>query len=219
MTPAELHTDLVNKSPVLPGGQPYGVTAFGGDIMDNDLTRRTARTMRHHLGGAKQLRTIEVGSGGGRWTRHLANMSELIMAIDPARKMPEHLNALDLPCRVMPYVTKHWSLPTSLGSPLHESFDLAFSFDTYVHAAANEIAASISALANALKPEGLMVVHYATLDRKQPHQPHDESGCWITHWPYWINTALQANSIDLLETIYADEGYGSAVAFGRKRAD
>jgi SAM-dependent methyltransferase len=217
MTPAELHTKLVNESPILPGGQPYGVTAFGGDILENKLCRETSFTMHQYLPTGQKLRIIEIGTGGGRWTRHLAHYADTIMCIDPARRMPDHVGALNLPCTIIPFVHKFWSLPTHPGSPIHETFDLAFTFDTYVHANAREIRTSMLGLRDALKPGGLLVAHYATLERKTDNQPHDQSGMWITHWPYWFNTQLNDFSFELLETVYANEGFGSVVAIARKR--
>lgn len=217
MTPTQYRASLLDLSPVLPGGQPYGVERCGGDINDVTLDRETWLHILAMLDDQPLQRIIQIGSGGGRWTRRLAQIAANMLCVDQASRSQAHIDALHLSVPIMHYHCRHWSLPTRPGSPLHETFDLAIALDVYPYAQQYEIIPSIQATTDALRPGGLSVIQIGTLCRQTETMPVDTTGLWQYREITWIEHVIQHAGLDIIHRLYETEGYGSVVVFARKR--
>lgn len=159
---------------------------------------------------------IEIGAGGGRWTRWLHTRSDRMLCIDRATASAKHIAALGLEPPPMNLVCTYGHLPTGPGSPLHDAFDFGFSYDTFVHLDRVTIATYMRSLRDAIRPGGHAVIHVATDENKLPEQPTDRSGCWQPINEACFNELARSNGFRLLDTIRARHGYGSRVCSFRR---
>ncbi|MFO1046047.1 MAG: class I SAM-dependent methyltransferase [Planctomycetaceae bacterium] len=227
--PAQVHADMVRTSPILPDGRPYGCLEFGGDVHENALCRATlAATLKHcdkqsiltsHF---KRERIIEIGSGGGRWTKvlHKAFQPWEVVCIDATDATADHIAAIrpELTPAPLIVICKDGALPSQPRRLLHDSASLVFSFDTFVHFPWLLFCNYLDAIPDAIHNGGLFVLHHATDDKKQPHQPTDLSGCWCPHAPRIIDERAAAHGLEVIDEIYATEGFGSRVVFYKKNS-
>lgn len=218
MNAAELHAKLLSESPILPDGQPYGVVAFGGDIDANALCQQTAALMRQIAAGKQFTNAIEIGAGGGRWTRWLRPHCKSLLCVDRTIASKQHIDKLFLKPPPM-HITCPWgTLPTGPGSPLHQAFDLVFSYDTFVHFDRVLIQTYIRSIAQALENGGHFVCHIASDEHKHPDQPTDASANWCYTNDAAFNSWCAASHLQLVNTIRACEGFGSRVCHFVKQA-
>lgn len=216
MDGSQLHADLLRDAPILPFGVPYGVREFGGDIHTNPLCRLTAAHVVAMQPVPLWTHCLEIGAGGGRWTRWLHHRCKSMICVDRTIASKRHIDALKLTPPIM-HLTSPWgSLPTKKGSPLHEKFDLVFSYDTFVHFGKPLIKTYIKAIGPALCPGGYAVIHHASLTNKLDSQPTDTSGNWCPIEDYLIDSLALEQGLQLIHTIRAKEGFGSRVATYRK---
>jgi cyclopropane fatty-acyl-phospholipid synthase-like methyltransferase len=216
MNAAELHAQLLQDSPVLPDAQPYGVAAFGGDIPDNPLCALTAATLEDLAPTIPFKQALEIGAGAGRWSRWLRPRCESLVCVDRTSASKKHIDALNLTPAIMHLLCPWGALPTGPGSPLHQAFDLVFSYDTFVHFDKVLIQTYLRSIAQALAPGALAVLHVASEEHKQPHQPTDHSGNWCPINDTLFNTLTQAQGMRTIHQIRAVDGFGSRVCFLRK---
>lgn len=106
---------------------------------------------------------LEIGPGGGRWTRFLLPAKELILVdLNPeffgylAERFPEAAG------RMRFYQTHGYEL----GGVADASVDFAFSFGTFVHIEPEGIDAYLGELRRVLRPTGVAVLQYA--DKSKP---------------------------------------------------
>lgn len=209
MSGAEIHAQMLRESPVTPDGRPYGCTIFGGDIDENALCIAT-RSMLDRMTPTRPLgRIIEIGSGGGRWSRYLATLTDDLVCVDATDATADHVVAVGLHPTVI--ICKDGGLPSRPGQVLHQSANLVFSFDTFVHFNEPLFRSYLSRIADALKPGGLLILHHGSDSHRQPDQPIDQSGCWHCYADEWIDTYLAGRGLSKAEQLYATEGFGSRV--------
>lgn len=205
LRPQTIHAQLVAESPVLPDGVPYGVLSFGGDVQENKLCKQTWEAM-----SSLKLRglTLEIGSGGGRWTKELARFATEIVCVDATDKVWDHVAALNLSVPTTTVICKDGQL-----SPiLRNQFPVVFSYDTFVHFDNDTFWRYIASIRAASAFNGYVILHHAT-PRINESQPVDESGFWVAQDAAEVDAAF-SDFTKIWET-YAEEGFGSRVVIYR----
>jgi SAM-dependent methyltransferase len=106
---------------------------------------------------------LEIGAGGGRWTRYLLSAREVVV--------------VELNSQFFPYLESRFPeargklrfYETSgyeLGGVDDESVDFVFSFGTFVHIAPDGIDAYLAEIRRVLRPGGVVSIHYADRSKK-----------------------------------------------------
>lgn len=103
---------------------------------------------------------LEIGPGYGRWTRYLKGLCDALILVDLAERCIEA-------CRQRFAADRHISYHVGDGRSLAQiqdhSVDLAFSFDSLVHAEADVLDAYARELARTLKPDGIGFIHHSNM--------------------------------------------------------
>jgi SAM-dependent methyltransferase len=104
---------------------------------------------------------LEIGPGGGRWTRYLVPAGKVI-CVDISPGFFEHLRAT--------FPAAHFEFYQSRGYELagvsNNSVDFVFTFGTFVHIEPDGIMEYLIHIRRVLKPGGIAVVHYAEQNKK-----------------------------------------------------
>ena len=211
MKGAQLHAALVAQSEILPNGRPYGCVEFGGDLHENALCRLTRDLVLRLLSDLPVPRILEIGSGGGRWTRFLATLTNDLVCVDATDTTVDHIAALKLPTPLTFLICKDGRLPSQTGQLLNQSVDLIFSYDTFVHFPENLFLTYLDRLADTLKPHGHMVLHHGSQMNRMPHQPIDQTGNWFYYEDSAVDMRMATAGFRKLEELHATEGFGSRV--------
>lgn len=103
---------------------------------------------------------VEIGCGGGRWTRYLAGARKLI-AVDINPVFFEPLRARFPQARLEFYQSSGFELDGIASA----SVDYVFSFGTFVHIEPAGIAAYLAAIQRVLRAGGVAVIQYAAKDK------------------------------------------------------
>jgi SAM-dependent methyltransferase len=99
---------------------------------------------------------LEIGPGGGRWTRYLVGFRELYVVDYHAEILRELRRTLSLPN--MTFIQNRGSdFPGVEG----QSVDFLFSFGCFVHLDTELIAAYLESIRHVLKPGGNAILHYS----------------------------------------------------------
>lgn len=99
---------------------------------------------------------LEIGSGGGRWSRYFQAAS-LAYLVDATPKSEELIRGLCDCSRFRFLLSPDGSLPAIPSA----SVDYAFSFDTFVHFGRELFDAYLAEVARVLKPGGVFHLHHA----------------------------------------------------------
>jgi SAM-dependent methyltransferase len=103
---------------------------------------------------------LEIAPGYGRWTQHLAGWCDRLIGVDLVEGCVDH-------CRrrfsADPRLEFHVNDGTSLDMVEDGSVDLAFSFDSLVHAEAEVISTYLEQLRRKLAPDGVGFFHHSNL--------------------------------------------------------
>jgi SAM-dependent methyltransferase len=103
---------------------------------------------------------LEIAPGQGRWSQYLKDLAGELILVDVAA------HAIDACRRRFAGATNvafHVGDGTSLPMVADRSVDLAFSFDSLVHAEADVLAAYAAELARALAPDGVAFLHVSNM--------------------------------------------------------
>lgn len=147
---------------------PWGCTRslWNGTI----VPRIASRVPCHHI--------LEIGTGHGRCTQYLLALCRRFTGVD---LVPECVEA----CRERFAGTSHasWYLNDGLSLDTVEEgcVDLAFSWDSLVHADEEVLAAYLGALATRLRPGGRAFLHHSTLGDYQDETTRElkiPNPCW-----------------------------------------
>ncbi|MFN0206361.1 MAG: class I SAM-dependent methyltransferase [Planctomycetota bacterium] len=115
------------------------------------------------------MRVLELGPGGGRWTHEILkyNPSRLVL-VDLAEKCIELCKQRfsDI-SNIEYYLNDGRSIPVVAD----KSIDLIWSFDCLVHVERDDIAAYFQDFRRILAPGGIVILHYATIDRAHGEDP------------------------------------------------
>ncbi len=119
------------------------------------------------------LTVLEIGAGGGRWSRELVGRSARLILVD-GEPMFEQAIRRHSDCRNVEFVVSpDGALPTIADA----SVDFAFSFDTFVHFHNDLFARYVASIGRILKPGGYLTLHFA---REYPELADHNS----THFNY-----------------------------------
>ena len=126
---------------------------------DAHARRILERFVLPHL--PKEARILEIGPGGGKWSRLLEQfVAELILA-DIAPKMLDRASAA---CRRKPRTIV---LDGESLNPLADAtLDMVFSFDVFIHLESEEIFRYFAEINRCLKPGSIFVVHTSNFDSR-----------------------------------------------------
>jgi ubiquinone/menaquinone biosynthesis C-methylase UbiE len=101
---------------------------------------------------------LEIAPGYGRWTQYLKELCDHLVVVDLAERCIEHCRERFADASNIEY---HVNDGRSLEMVPDRSIDLAFSFDSLVHADADVIEGYLRQLARKLKPDGLGFLHHS----------------------------------------------------------
>src|SRR3954451_3366396 len=103
---------------------------------------------------------LEIAPGYGRWTQFLKDLSEHLIAVDLSEQCIEHCRERFSDADNIEY---HVNDGRSLEMVEDGSIDVAFSFDSLVHAEPDVLASYLRQLARKLKPTGIGSIHHSNL--------------------------------------------------------
>jgi SAM-dependent methyltransferase len=151
-------------------GEQYDWSDLGESWTPDPVWKRTIleATLWRYL--ERERDVLEIGPGAGRWTAE-------ILALEPRRLVLVDLAAkcLDL-CRAR-FGAQHPDIEYVLGDGLSlagiadRQIDLIWSFDVFVHVEKPEVRGYVREFARVLRPGGLAIVHYASIDRCSGPEP------------------------------------------------
>jgi SAM-dependent methyltransferase len=107
---------------------------------------------------------LELGPGHGRWTQYLKDMCGELILVDLAESCIEACRARFASAANIRF---HVNDGRSLSAVPDHSVDLAFSFDSLVHAEADVLGAYAHELARTLKPDGVGFIHHSNMGSHQ----------------------------------------------------
>lgn len=114
---------------------------------------------------------LEIAPGFGRWTQFLKELCDRLVIVDLAERCVEHCRRRFSDATNIDY---HVNDGRSLAMVADGSVDLAFSFDSLVHADADVLAAYLDELARKLAPDGVGFIHHSNLGAYR-------TLTWLTH--------------------------------------
>jgi SAM-dependent methyltransferase len=103
---------------------------------------------------------LEIAPGFGRWTQYLKDLAERLVIVDLTPGCIDACRARFADARNIDY---HVNDGRSLAMIDDASIDLAFSFDSLVHAEAEVVEAYVVQLARKLAPDGIGFVHHSNI--------------------------------------------------------
>jgi SAM-dependent methyltransferase len=147
---------------------------------------------------------LEIAPGHGRWTNYLVQCCERYIGVDLSTQAIEA-------CRQRfadaPHAEFHVNDGVSLAMVTDASVDLAFSFDSLVHAEEDVIAAYLTELARVLTGDGVAFVHHSNLAACRPVARPMRLGLRLAEmtlrrqtpgFDYWRGTTMSAPRFEQL---------------------
>jgi len=113
---------------------------------------------------------LEIGPGGGRWTRYLVGAGKII-CVDINEVFRAELSEICKSTDFQFYKTRGYEL----GGIAAESVDFVFSFGTFVHIEPKGIEQYLHEIKRVLKPGGISVIQYADKDKPRAARNRDFS--------------------------------------------
>jgi hypothetical protein len=101
---------------------------------------------------------LEIAPGFGRWTQYLKNLCQHLTVVDLTERCIKHCQERFADCSHITYAVNDGK---SLSAVADQSIDLAFSFDSLVHAEADVLEAYVNQLVGKLRPEGVGFIHHS----------------------------------------------------------
>lgn len=139
---------------------------------------RHAEVVRRFIQPFAHGNILEIGAGGGRWSRELLPFADGKLILVDANKESEKLirrtfEADGIPQESLDRVKFLISPDGELSTLAAGSIDYAFSFDTFVHFHPRLFHAYLREVANVLKSGGKFAIHFALLppDGESPYDP------------------------------------------------
>jgi SAM-dependent methyltransferase len=105
-------------------------------------------------------RVLEIAPGYGRWTQYLKDLCDELVVVDLAERCIDHCRERFAGASNIEY---HVNDGRSLAMIADGSIDLAFSFDSLVHAESDVLDAYLAQLAHKLRPDGVGLIHHSNL--------------------------------------------------------
>jgi ubiquinone/menaquinone biosynthesis C-methylase UbiE len=151
---------------------------------------------------------LEIGAGGGRWTREMAGRAVRLILVDGVPEFEaairQHLPDLDATFLVAP--------EGRLPDIPDESVDFVFSFDTFVHFHRPLFDTYVETAGRVLRPGGHFVLHHA---RHYPGCEHGPS-CFQYRDEPDVNAVLVRNRLHEIIGYPIPCGLGSRVVLARR---
>ncbi|HEY0633245.1 MAG TPA: class I SAM-dependent methyltransferase [Thermoleophilaceae bacterium] len=108
---------------------------------------------------------LEIAPGYGRWTQYLKDLAERLVIVDLTQGCIDHCRRRFADAANIEY---HVNDGRSLEMVDDGSVDLAFSFDSLVHAESDVIGAYLEQLARKLAPDGVGFIHHSNMGAYRP---------------------------------------------------
>lgn len=151
-------------------------------------------------------KAVEIGPGGGRWTRYLLGFEEII-AVDYNQPL---LDKLAETYRV-PYLRPRKNSGTDFPGVESKSIDFVFSFGVFVHLAPEVIQAYFNEIKRVLKTDGCAVIQYS--DKRKARAQELGEGFTDTT-PDVIRGWLRDRGLKILEEDTESLWHSAVVRFG-----
>jgi SAM-dependent methyltransferase len=132
----------------------YGME-WGDPYTDPTLSQVLHRFLLPFL--APQSVVLEIGAGGGRWSRHMAGRVGRLILVDGAPEFETAIRRM-LDCRDLDFVV---SAAGRLPRVPTAGVDFVFSFDTFVHFHPPLFDAYVASVGRVLRPGGHFTLHHA----------------------------------------------------------
>lgn len=108
---------------------------------------------------------LEIGPGGGRWSKHLLEWADELILIDITQRT---LDLCEERLGNSPKVRLVLNRGCDLPGIADQSVDRVWSFDVFVHVAPIDTTGYLAELSRVLRPGGVAVIHHAGASRPQP---------------------------------------------------
>ncbi len=132
-----------------------------GRRIPGNLSKVVERYVRPYI--APETVALEIGAGGGRWTRYLLDAKEIVVVELNDEFFPYLENRFpDAAGKLRFYRTSGYELRGVEA----ESVDFVFSFGTFVHIDPDGIDAYLGEIRRVLRPGGIGALHYADRSKK-----------------------------------------------------
>lgn len=154
-------------------------------------------------------RALEIGPGGGRWTRYLLGFRE-VMVVDKHRELLDELAKNFSEPNLVPILNSGTDLP----GVAPDSIDFAFSFGVFVHLDAWIIEAYLKALHTVVKPSGNIVIQYSDMRKKAARR---QSG-FSRNNPDRMRRMVDRAGFTILEENVTALWHSAIMRFRKKRA-
>ena len=153
----KLHLRMHRKSPMRKRGRIYGL-----EWGDPEKSPYLAMVRRHYIDFFvnPSATLLEIGPGGGRWTRFMVEASK-IYAVDRHQELLDELRAN---CPQPNIVTIRNNGDDFPGVP-DASIDFLFSFGVFVHLELDIIGRYLINMRRLLKPTSNVVIHYSDMTK------------------------------------------------------
>lgn len=195
-----LHLNMVRRwqkmrSPKNRDGAPAGTDVLGKEIYGlswGDPEKNPAlRHVRDHFLRpyiSPESVILEIGPGGGRWTRYMLDAKQ-IYAVDYHQELLDELRSNFSPPNIVAIANNGTDFP---GVP-DKAIDFLFTFGTFVHLDLDIIEAYLGNMRRVLKPESVVVVHYSDMTKEDARKNQgfsdndpDRMGALVTRYGYRI---------------------------------
>jgi len=145
-----------------PGDEPYWGERWGDPETFAPLLEVRRRLLEPYLRPGQVV--VEIGGGGGRWTRYLLPSAARLVVVELNPEAFEHLR------RRFPADLERMEFHRTSGYDIagvdDGAVDLVFTFDVFVHVEPAGIARYLAEIERVLRPGGRAIVHYA--DKRKP---------------------------------------------------
>lgn len=153
-------------------------------------------------------RALEIGPGGGRWTRYLLGFGEIIV-VDRHRELLDELAKNFSQPKIIPVLNNGTDFPGVAAN----SVDFVFSFGVFVHLDAWIINEYLKALGNVVKNDANIVIQYADFRKKEARR---QSG-FARNNPERMRKMVDAAGYTVLEENVTALWHSSIMRFRKKR--
>lgn len=148
---------------------------------------------------------VEIGPGGGRWTRYMLDAKQ-IYAIDYHQELLDELKSNIDSVRIVFLKNDGYNFP----NVPNESVDFVFSFGTFVHLDMDIIDRYLQNMKPLLKPESNVVLHYS--DKTKPLAKMNPS--FSENDPDQMRNLVQSHGYYIYEEDIKTMWHSSLVRFG-----